>query len=213
MCEELIRHYDLLIDEENDPFRDPPVLRAYMDEYDGAPFFKLMRLEKRMRVLEIGVGTGRLAAKAAPLCKDFTGIDLSPKTVCRAKENLADFPGVKLICGDFMTARFSERFDLIYSSLTFFHIERKREAYRRVYDLLLPGGRFVLSAATDDSCSGALFTYGDRVLRIFPDSPDATASMLSEAGFSFEKRLNVRRAVLFSVKKPEDAAPAFSVAK
>ena len=28
-------HYDLLIKENNDPFRDPPALRKYMESWDG----------------------------------------------------------------------------------------------------------------------------------------------------------------------------------
>ena len=35
---EVVNHYDLLIEEENDPFRDPPFLQEYMSEWDGKPF-------------------------------------------------------------------------------------------------------------------------------------------------------------------------------
>ena len=31
-------HYDLLMDEDNDPFRDPPELQTYMDQWDGPAF-------------------------------------------------------------------------------------------------------------------------------------------------------------------------------
>ena len=32
---DIITHYDKLIDDNNDPFRDPPPLREYMDKWDG----------------------------------------------------------------------------------------------------------------------------------------------------------------------------------
>ena len=35
---DVINHYDLLIDENNDPFRDSPVLQKYMDQWDGELF-------------------------------------------------------------------------------------------------------------------------------------------------------------------------------
>ena len=35
---DVIDHYDLLIEEQNDPFRDPPVLQEYMSKWDGEPF-------------------------------------------------------------------------------------------------------------------------------------------------------------------------------
>ena len=82
-------HYDLLIKDNNDPVCDPEPLREYMDKWDGRHFIDSLRLTKEKSVLEIGVGTGRLAVRTAPECRDFFGIDISPKTVKRAKKNLS----------------------------------------------------------------------------------------------------------------------------
>ena len=65
---DVINHYDLLIDEGNDPFRDPPVLQEYMSRWDGERFIEALELTGNKRVLEVGIGTGRLAGKVAPLC-------------------------------------------------------------------------------------------------------------------------------------------------
>lgn len=35
MKNDVINHYDALIDEGNDPFRDPKPLKEYMDRWDG----------------------------------------------------------------------------------------------------------------------------------------------------------------------------------
>ena len=35
-------HYDLLVEENNDPFRDPPALRKHMESWDGQVFLDLM---------------------------------------------------------------------------------------------------------------------------------------------------------------------------
>lgn len=45
--ENLIKHYDLLIDENNDPVRDSQPLRDYMDRWDGQAFIDKMKLDKR----------------------------------------------------------------------------------------------------------------------------------------------------------------------
>ena len=63
-------HYDLLIEEDNDPFRDPPLLREYMEKWDGQAFFDLMELDPSKTVLETGAGrsgsrTGRPASACA----------------------------------------------------------------------------------------------------------------------------------------------------
>ena len=200
MTEEVRLHYDALIDENNDPFRDPSLLAAYMDKWDGQAFVDLVAPNLRQSVLEIGVGTGRLAARVAPRCRSLCGIDLSPKTVCRAKENLAALPNVKIVCGDFLTYPFAETFDVIYSSLTFMHIREKRQAFEKAAALLKPGGRFVLSI---DKNSETRLDCGTRVLTLYPDTPQETEANAAAAGFSLAKQASVAFAYLyvFTVKK------------
>ncbi|MDE6111645.1 MAG: class I SAM-dependent methyltransferase, partial [Eubacterium sp.] len=60
---DIAKHYDLLIEENNDPVHDPEPLRIYMDKWDGQKFIDNLELNKNKTVLEIGVGTGRLAIK------------------------------------------------------------------------------------------------------------------------------------------------------
>lgn len=102
----IVSHYDLLVDEDNDPVHDPELLSKYMDKWDGPEFISKMNLDKTKSVLEIGVGTGRIAVRTSPLCGEFYNIDISPKTIIRAKENLAAMRNAKLICGDFMAYEF-----------------------------------------------------------------------------------------------------------
>jgi ubiquinone/menaquinone biosynthesis C-methylase UbiE len=73
MISDVILHYDNLIDENNDPVNNPQSLKDYMDKWDGQIFIDKMQLDTNKTVLEIGVGTGRIAVKVAPLCKSFTG--------------------------------------------------------------------------------------------------------------------------------------------
>ena len=74
-------YYDFLIDDGNDPVLDPPELKEYMNKWDGEEFIQAMRLDRCCSVLEIGVGTGRIAVRVLPLCKVLYGIDISPKTI------------------------------------------------------------------------------------------------------------------------------------
>ena len=164
----VIEHYDKLIDENNDPVHDPAPLRAYMDRWDGQGFMDAMELDPSKSVMEIGVGTGRLAVKVAPLCGRFLGVDISPKTVERAKENLREYGNVRLKCADFLTLDLEERFDVIYSSLTFMHVKEKQNFIDKVYSLLKPNGRFVLSV---DKNQERELVFGDRKLEIYPDTP------------------------------------------
>ncbi len=166
---DVIEHYDKLIDEGNDPVYDPAPLKEYMDKWDGQVFIDSLELDKTKTVLEIGVGTGRLAVKTAPLCARFLGVDISPKTINRAEQNLLKYPNVNLKCADFMNCGFSDTFDVIYSSLTFMHIQQKKLFINKVRSLLNPNGRFVLSI---DKNQEEYMTCGDRTIHIYPDTPD-----------------------------------------
>ncbi|MBQ1230305.1 MAG: class I SAM-dependent methyltransferase [Clostridia bacterium] len=173
---EVIEHYNKLIDENNDPARDPKPLREYMDKWDGQRFIESMQLDKSKSVLEIGIGTGRIAVKVAPNCKSLCGIDISEKTIQRAAENLSMYQNIKLICDDFMSCKLEADFDVIYSSLTFMHIQDKLSAIQKVAALLSNNGLFVLSI---DKNQNEYIDMGDRKVKIYPDNPNDIRSYLS----------------------------------
>lgn len=192
--EEVVRHYDLLIDENNDPVHDPKPLRDYMDRWDGQTFIDKMELDQSKTVLEIGVGSGRLAIRVASYCKHLCGIDISPKTVSRAEENLAEHQNTSLICGDFLAYNFTNTFDVIYSSLTFMHIKEKQRAISKVQSLLNVGGRFVLSV---DKGRDGYLDYGTRKIEVYPDSPDEIRGYIANAGLTLAEEYESEAAWIF----------------
>lgn len=198
MVNNVSAHYDSLIDENNDPVFDPEPLKIYMDRWDGAAFIDLLDLNVSKSVLEIGVGTGRLAIRTAPLCGAFTGIDISEKTVEKAKQNLKRFNNVTLIHGDFSTFVFSEKYDVIYSSLTFMHFNNKADAIVKIHSLLNLNGIFVLSI---DKSRNKYIECNGRTVEIYPDDPDTTKTYLQKAGFEIESITETVAAYLFSAKK------------
>lgn len=193
-------HYNILIDENNDPVRDPKPLRDYMDKWDGQAFIDKMKLDKNKSVLEIGVGTGRLAIRTAPLCKEFAGIDISPKTIDRAKKNLAGCGKTDFICEDFLSYKFDCFFDVVYSSLTFMHIEDKQKAINKVAGLLNGAGRFVLSI---DKNQNDYIDTGASKIKVYPDTPDATAGYIKAAGLTVLEQYDTEFATVFVAEKEQ----------
>jgi len=190
----VISHYDLLIEEENDPVYDPLPLREYMNQWDGPTFIRQMELEHHKTVLEIGVGTGRLALKTAPLCGQFYGVDISPKTIERAKENLRNMPNVHLSCDDFLSCSMDCEFDVIYSSLTFMHIADKQRAMNKIAGLLRTGGRLVLSIDRNDS---EYIDIGSRRIKVYPDTPCAMRVCMQSAGLTVINQYETKMATIF----------------
>lgn len=194
----VISHYDKLIENENDPFHDPEPLKEYMDKWDGDIFIEKLSLDKNKSVLEIGVGTGRLADRTAPLCKRLCGIDISPKTAERALLNLKSHDNIDIICSDFMAYEFTEKFDVIYSSLTFMHIEDKQSAINKAASLLGINGRFVLSIdKNQDSFIDATFSR----IEIYPDNPDNLIPCIANSGLELKEHLQTEFAHIFVAEK------------
>jgi ubiquinone/menaquinone biosynthesis C-methylase UbiE len=198
MLNEVIMHYNNLVEENNDPVHDPLPLKRYMDLWDGEEFIKDLELDKGKSVLEFGVGTGRLAIKVCGLCKHFTGIDFSEKSIQRAQENLREFLNISLICADFMNYSFEDSFDIIYSSLTFMHIERKEEAIQKIAYLLSESGRFVLSV---EKTQANQFIYGDRVITTYPDCPEDIKHYIESAKLQVIKQYETEFANIFVSSK------------
>lgn len=198
MINNVSSYYDALIDKNNDPIFDPEPLKKHMDRWDGSAFIDLLDLNVSKSVLEIGVGTGRLVIRIAPLCRTFTGIDISEKTVEKAKQNLKRFNNVTLIHGDFSTFVFFEKYDVIYSSLTFMHFNNKADTIAKIYSLLNPSGNFVLSI---DKSKNKYIECNGRTIEIYPDDPETTKTHLHNAKFVVESVIETEAAYLFSAKK------------
>ena len=198
VCESVTHHYDLLIDENNDPVQDPKSLQDYMDKWDGQAFIDKMQLDKDKSVLEIGVGTGRLAVRVSPLCGEFYGVDISSKTIERAKENLTEFENVGLTCGDFLSYEFGRAFDVVYSSLTFMHIEDKQKAVNKIAGLLNDAGRFVLSI---DKNPSEFIDTGTRKISIFPDTPEEIKTYIANSGLLLIEHYETEFAHIFIAVK------------
>lgn len=193
-----IFHYDNLINENNDPVHDSEPLKAYMNKWDGQDFIDKMYLNKSKSVLEIGVGTGRLAIRIASNVKKFTGIDISPKTIEQAKKNLLFFNNVALICADFLSADFNSSFDIIYSSLTFMHIKEKQEAINKVSRLLNKSGIFALSI---DKNQNEFIDMGTYKVKIYPDNPVDILEYIKNANLCLVEQYETEFAYIFIAKK------------
>ena len=196
---DVAKHYDILIDEGQDPVHDPEPLKKYMDKWDGQGFIDKMELDKTKSVLEIGVGTGRIAVKVAPLVNDFTGIDISEKTIRQAKKNIkmGMFRKPELICADFLGYDFSKTFDVIYSSLTFLHIKEKQKAFDIVRGLLNDNGRFVLSI---DKNQDEFLDIGTSKIRVYPDNPDDIRLYAKNSGLELTEQSETEFAHIFVLR-------------
>ena len=97
-----------------------------------------------------------------------------------------------------MTSPFSERFDVIYSSLTFMHIKDKRGAIKKAADILNENGLFVLSTEKEQR---SVLDMGCRRIMLYPDDVDETEGFMKEAGLVVIKRIETPFAFITVGKK------------
>jgi len=126
---------------------------------------------KRMRVLEIGCGAGRVTRALAQVFGEVYGVDISGEMVRQAREALADLPHVHISQnnGKDLEVLGSIRLDFVFSSIVFQHIPSREviESYvKAVRGRLRRGGLFkfqiqggeAFDNPPDDTWLGVTFT-------------------------------------------------------
>ncbi len=106
-------------------------------------------LRPGVRVLDVGSGIGGAAFHLAKAYgARVTGIDLAEEMVAIAQERVVQLgltDSVAFILGDVLETDFPEPFDVIWSRDAFMHIPDKPRLFSRLYSLMAPGGRLVIT--------------------------------------------------------------------
>jgi SAM-dependent methyltransferase len=128
------------------------------------------------RVLEIGCGIGRIGRELAPLCREWTGADMSAKMLGFAEGRLKGLGNVRLVLlNDVSLAPFEgAAFDVVYSTNMFLHIdEMDRWRYvREAMRVLRPGGRmFVETIGVESDAGWSMFAHDEERFRSLERPP------------------------------------------
>ncbi|HYZ76840.1 MAG TPA: class I SAM-dependent methyltransferase [Gaiellaceae bacterium] len=101
-------------------------------------------------VLELGCGEGLPAARMLAERHTYTGVDISPVQVERARRNV---PGATFVEADYTRVELPpESFDAVVAILTITHVPREEHAglLRAIFGWLRPGGYFLASFGVSD---------------------------------------------------------------
>ena len=145
-------------------------------------------LRPGVKILDVGSGIG---GAALYLAKQFqahvTGIDLAPEMIAIAHERAAEFGApkdVEFLVDDVLTADLPTPYDVVWSRDALMHIHDKPRLFRRLLDLLAPGGTLVITDYARGPLPGTpefqayLQSTGYHVIE-----PSAYGKLLEEAGF------------------------------
>lgn len=170
----------------------------------------------RARVVDIGCGQSLLASllsamagmqaqghwpahwASTPARAEYTGIELMPNDVARARASIAHLePTPKLLCGDMRTTALPAC-DLValFDVLHYVDLHAQEALLQRVRDALAPGGRLLLRVC--DAASGrafavtqwvdraVLFVRGHGTARTWGRPLDEWTTLLARLGFSVQ---------------------------
>jgi tRNA (cmo5U34)-methyltransferase len=154
------------------------------------------------RLLELGTGTGETALRVLRRHPGaaLVGVDVSDDMLAVARERL---PGA-----DLRVARLEDPlppgpFDLVFSALCIHHLDGpgKADLFRRVAEVLEPGGRFVIGdvVVPDDPADAVTPLSPDYDL---PSRVDEQLAWLADAGFSADVVWRARDLAVFLGRTP-----------
>ncbi|MEE2644957.1 MAG: class I SAM-dependent methyltransferase [Myxococcota bacterium] len=141
-------------------YEDPTYYDAEFDPRRAdVRFYQAQYLDTEGPVLELGIGSGRIAIPAVRAGAEVYGLDTAPKMLARAEEKRRALPSaaqerLTLTLGDMRTFTLERRFELIscpFNALQ--HLYRGEEVsacFERVLTHLAPGGLFIFDVLFPD---------------------------------------------------------------
>lgn len=146
------------------------------------------RLQKGMKVLEFGCGTGMFSRRLAETNAIFFSIDISPELILEAKKE--PHSNITFSIGDIETLDYSnESFDAVVGSSVLHHVDVDK-TMAETYRVLKPGGSIAFAEPNMLNPQIALQKNIPYIKKKMGDSPDETAffrwqakHFLKRAGF------------------------------
>ncbi|WP_371195923.1 class I SAM-dependent methyltransferase [Glaciecola sp. SC05] len=155
-----------------------------------------------MKIMDFGSGTGLLLKQIAPLVKEITAIDVSESMMNQLvlQQDTIECELRPLIL-DLQHQDLDTQFDGIISSMTMHHIEDVPLLFKRLFDLLVPGG--FIAIADIDTEDGS-FHEQDTGVHHHGFERDWIMQEVSNAGFS-----DIRIETASEIDKPQGLYSVF----
>ncbi len=156
----------------------------------------LADLGRGERVLELGVGTGRLAIPLAEKGVDIVGMDSSPAIVDRLRAKPGG-PDIEVVIGDMASTDPGGPYGLVFVAFnTIFCLldqQRQIDCFENVRRALAPDGRFVLQCFVPDL---SRFRDGNQTVRVLPTSDSGCLRIDASVHSPDEQRVDTHMVTL-----------------
>jgi 2-polyprenyl-3-methyl-5-hydroxy-6-metoxy-1,4-benzoquinol methylase len=147
---------------------------------------RYLREQSKLRILNVGCGSGELSLQLAAKGHNVLGIDIEPAHIALARENATRAgspPNCEFIAAPIEDFRWSHQFDGIVCTDVLEHIQDDHAAFARMMSLLRPGGQVVLAVPAGQ----CLFGYHDEQLGHFRRYSKTTLRRLVERSCDIQR--------------------------
>ncbi|GFO56560.1 hypothetical protein GMSM_35670 [Geomonas sp. Red276] len=161
-------------------------LRNHLKVYDKY-------LKSGVEVLDIGCGGGAFSIYSASKGAKTKGVDLSDKAIGENRKSISILHlenNLRFEAEDFMQYSDSEQYDVIMMTEVLEHLPDDLAALRKVYDLLKPGGHFLMSVPSVNAPLHKKYIkefgkdpFDERVGHLRRYTEDAILDLLKKADF------------------------------
>lgn len=129
--------------------KNPP--KSYIKLFEQEKEYLRKNINNNEKVLDIGCGEGRNIISIIDITDNVVGVDIDQKAVDDTKNNLKDYPKVKILLGDATKLPFKDKeFDTIIFSMTLVNLDdNKDKALSEMKRIVKDNGKIILSVYSD----------------------------------------------------------------
>ena len=156
---------------------------------------EMVSLNKTMKALEYGAGTGLLSFELKDKFSEITMMDNSSEMikVCEEKAAYYGAKHIKPVCIDLEHSDYNQTVDIIYNQMVMHHVTNVNTLLRKFFTLLNPGGYLAIADLYAED--GSFHAPDENVHHGF--DPSELGNTLKSIGFKSSKH-----ETCFSVKRP-----------
>ena len=134
-------------------------LGTFVDKVETDLAFKLFKVKKGMKVLDIGCGTGNFSIKLAEMGCEVVAVDVSEDMLDIARKKVHDKGlAIELRFMDVYSLEFKDEcFDAVFSMAAFEFIKEPEKAMGEIFRVVKKGGQVLIGTINRDSEWGELY--------------------------------------------------------
>lgn len=162
----------------------------YLCSFEQGKLLPLLGEVANKKILDVGAGTGRLAAYLAKRGANVVALDVSAEMLKLAKKKNGN---IKIIVGDAENLPFAaDAFDVAVAAFLIVHLKNPARFFNEVYRVLKDNGIFVITNINQKDPSLVKTAAGEIIIESFYHRPEKVKTILQSLAFKIEKEIFIR---------------------